>query len=108
MQLLAMGAFIIKEQGDDVGGFRRTDQRHGVGVEGGQIVLQLAAAIDGRRNKVNLAGCHNTGQDQTDRGETYRWQTASSPEPSPAGTSTSPDAIPRTSPPSCRSSRKPA
>src|ERR1017187_1963414 len=76
MQLVAMGAFIIKEQGDDVGGFRRTDQRHGVGVEGGQIVLQLAAAIDGRRNKVNLAGCHNTGQDQTDRGETYRWQTA--------------------------------
>ena len=62
-----MGAFIIKEQGDDVEGVRRTDQRHGVGIDGGQVILRLAAAIDGRGSKSGLAGRQDAGQGQTDR-----------------------------------------
>ena len=76
MQLLAMGAFIIKEQVDDVGGVRRTDQRHGVGINGGQVILRLAAAIDGRGSKGDLAGRQDAGQGQTDQGQADRRQRA--------------------------------
>ena len=78
MHLLAMGAFVIKEQGDDVGGVRRTDQRHGVGIDGGQVILRLAAAIDGRGSKADLAGRQDAGQGQTDQGQADRGQTGQS------------------------------
>ena len=76
MQFLAMGAIIIKEQVDNVWGVRRTEQRRGEGINGGQVVLRFAAAIDGRGNKVNLAGRHGAGNRQTDQGQSNRGQTA--------------------------------
>ncbi len=62
MQLLAMAAVVIKEQRDDVIGIRRSEQRHGVGIESGLVILRLAAAIDGRRSKDDLAARQDAGQ----------------------------------------------
>ena len=36
MQLLTMRTFIVEEQRDDIGGVGRTEQRHGMGINGGQ------------------------------------------------------------------------
>jgi hypothetical protein len=47
MDALAVRAFIIEEQRDDVGGFGRTDERDGARGNCWDGALRFAAAIDG-------------------------------------------------------------
>ena len=68
MQSLAVRAFIVEEQGDDMTGVRRADQRHVVRIEGDNVSRRFAGAIDARGRDGGLGGGHDAGQNETGRG----------------------------------------